>query len=80
MATRRNSSDKQRQVFQKILQLSMGLFALVYVALGYFVIKLKWLMVPLADNLAYAMGGLLIVYGIFRAYRAYLSIRDTMNN
>jgi cytochrome c biogenesis protein CcdA len=80
MATRRNSSDKQRQVFQRVLQLSMGLFALVYIALGYFVIKLKWLMVPLSDNLAYAMGALLIVYGIFRAYRAYLAIKDTMNN
>lgn len=80
MATRRNSSDKQRQVFQRVLQLSMGLFALVYIVLGYFVIKLKWLMVPLSDNLAYAMGALLVAYGIFRAYRAYLSIRDTMNN
>lgn len=80
MATRRNSSDKQRQVFQRILQLSMGLFALVYVVLGYFVIKLKWLMIPLSDTLAWALGALLIVYGIFRAYRAYLSIRDTMNN
>ena len=80
MATRRNSSDKQRQVFEKVLQLSMGLFALVYIVLGYFVIKLKWLMVPLSDNLAYAMGALLIAYGIFRAYRAYLAIKDTMNN
>ena len=80
MATRRNSSDKQRQVFQRVLQLSMGLFALVYIVLGYFVIKLKWLMVPLADNLAYAMDALLIAYGIFRGYRAYISIRDTMND
>ncbi|WP_220275167.1 hypothetical protein [Emticicia sp. BO119] len=80
MATRRNSSDKQRQVFQRVLQLSMGLFALVYIVLGYFVIKLKWLMVPLADNYAYGLGALLIVYGIYRAYRAYVSIRDTMNN
>ncbi|UTA66284.1 MULTISPECIES: hypothetical protein [Emticicia] len=80
MAARRNSSDKQRQVFQRVLQLSMGLFALVYMVLGYFVIKLKWLMVPLSDTLAYAMGALLIAYGIFRAYRAYLSIKDTMND
>ncbi|MBA4849688.1 C4-dicarboxylate ABC transporter [Emticicia sp. BO119] len=58
----------------------MGLFALVYIVLGYFVIKLKWLMVPLADNYAYGLGALLIVYGIYRAYRAYVSIRDTMNN
>ena len=58
MAQRRNT-DKKPQLFQRILQLSMGLFALVYIALGYFVIKLKWLMIPLSDNLAYAMGGCL---------------------
>jgi len=79
MAQRRNT-DKKPQLFQRILQLSMGLFALVYIALGYFVIKLKWLMIPLSDNLAYAMGGLLMAYGVFRGYRAYLSVKDTMEN
>ena len=61
-----------------VFQLSVGLFALVYMVLGYYVIKLKWLMVPLDNNIAWALGILLIVYGIFRAYRAYLHYKDTL--
>lgn len=61
-----------------VFQLSVGLFALVYMVLGYYVIKLKWLMVPLDNNIAWALGILLIAYGIFRAYRAYLHYKDTL--
>ncbi len=42
-----------------------------YIIMGGFVIKEKWFLTILEDNVAYVLGVSLILYGIFRVYRAY---------
>ncbi|MGR3812272.1 hypothetical protein [Jiulongibacter sp. NS-SX5] len=51
-----------------ILNVTMGL---LYAFIGFFVIKKQWFMANLEPVVSYALGGLLIVYGIFRMYRVY---------
>ena len=54
------------------LSLVTGFF---YVVLGIVVIIYKFLIVVLEPNIAYAMGSLLILYGLFRIYRAYKGLK-----
>ncbi|AQX04075.1 C4-dicarboxylate ABC transporter [Elizabethkingia meningoseptica] len=46
-----------------------------YITLGIFVISYKFLVVPLEANIAYLLGGLLIVYGVFRLIRVINKFR-----
>ncbi len=46
-----------------------------YVVLGIFVIVYKFFVVYLEPNIAIALGALLIIYGLFRVYRAIKRIR-----
>jgi len=46
-----------------------------YMLLGIFVIKYNFFIVQLQERTAYALGILLIFYGIFRIVRAVLSIK-----
>lgn len=55
----------------------------LYVALGILVIIYKFFIVPLEPNMAYPLGGLLVLYGIFRIIRGIYRIkelRDEENN
>jgi hypothetical protein len=48
------------------LNVTMGL---LYVFIGFFIIRKQWFMADLDVRISYAMGGLLILYGLFRMYR-----------
>ncbi|SHG71028.1 DUF308 domain-containing protein [Chryseobacterium vrystaatense] len=56
------------------LSLVTGLF---YIVLGIVVIIYKFFFTILEPAIAYAMGGVLILYGIFRIYRAVSRIKDS---
>ncbi|MDR6159838.1 MULTISPECIES: DUF308 domain-containing protein [Chryseobacterium] len=56
------------------LSLITGLF---YIVLGIVVIMYKFFFTILEPGVAYALGGLLILYGIFRIYRAISKIKNT---
>ncbi|WP_265129392.1 C4-dicarboxylate ABC transporter [Chryseobacterium oranimense] len=58
------------------LSLVTGLF---YIVLGVVVIIYKFFFTVLEPAIAYAMGAVLILYGIFRIYRAILRIKDSGN-
>lgn len=76
---RQHDSNRSRQVVQTVMQIAGGLFALVYIMCGYFVIKLKWFMTNLDEYVAYSLGTLLIIYGIYRGYRTYHNLKDLLN-
>lgn len=56
------------------LSLVTGLF---YIVLGVVVMIYKFFFTILEPGIAYAMGGLLILYGIFRIYRAVSKIKNS---
>ncbi|WP_332025081.1 C4-dicarboxylate ABC transporter [Kaistella sp.] len=58
------------------LSLVTGLF---YIVLGIVVIIYKFFIIFLEPNIAYALGALLILYGIFRIVRAIYRIRQNKN-
>ncbi|MGZ5284575.1 MAG: C4-dicarboxylate ABC transporter [Kaistella sp.] len=58
------------------LSLVTGLF---YIVLGIVVIIYKFFVIYLEPNIAYSLGGLLILYGIFRIVRAVYRIRQNKN-
>lgn len=55
------------------LSLVTGFF---YVVLGVFVIVYKFFVITLEPNIAYALGVLLIGYGVFRIVRALYRLKD----
>lgn len=58
------------------LSLVTGLF---YIVLGIVVILYKFFFTVLEPGVAYALGILLILYGIFRIYRAVTKIKSSGN-
>ncbi|SEW48919.1 hypothetical protein SAMN05421841_3934 [Chryseobacterium wanjuense] len=58
------------------LSLVTGLF---YIVLGIVVIIYKFFFTILDPGVAYALGALLILYGIFRIYRAILRLKNSGN-
>ncbi|SIP98204.1 Short repeat of unknown function [Chryseobacterium sp. RU37D] len=58
------------------LSLITGLF---YIVLGIVVIFYKFFFTILEPVVAYALGALLILYGIFRIYRAISRIKNSKN-
>ena len=46
-----------------------------YIVLGIVVIIYKFFIIPVEPNVAYPLGGLLILYGIFRIVRALYKMR-----
>ncbi|WP_294284949.1 C4-dicarboxylate ABC transporter [uncultured Chryseobacterium sp.] len=58
------------------LSLVTGLF---YIVLGGVVIFYKFFFTVLEPGVAYALGALLILYGIFRIYRAVTRIKNSGN-
>jgi hypothetical protein len=71
----RSNSEKNRQFYDKIVQVGLGIMAIFYVLLGCLVIYKKWLMVNLDQNMAYFLGTVLILYGLFRAYRVFQTLK-----
>ena len=69
----------QKRKPQGIIQVTpyiMALTAVMYIVMGGYVIKRQWLLVPLSEIQAYAMGALIIAYGLFRAWRAYYAFKN----
>lgn len=58
------------------LSLVTGLF---YIVLGIVVILYKFFFTVLEPGVAYALGILLILYGVFRIYRAVTKIKSSGN-
>ncbi|MCJ7933506.1 MAG: DUF308 domain-containing protein [Chryseobacterium sp.] len=58
------------------LSLVTGLF---YIVLGIVVIVYKFFFTILEPTIAYALGVVLIIYGIFRIYRAISRIKKSRN-
>ncbi|BEV04687.1 MULTISPECIES: C4-dicarboxylate ABC transporter [Chryseobacterium] len=58
------------------LSLVTGLF---YIVLGIVVMYYRFFFTVLEPGVAYALGGLLILYGIFRIYRAVTKIKNSGN-
>lgn len=58
------------------LSLVTGLF---YIVLGVVVILYKFFFTVLEPGVAYVLGALLIIYGIFRIYRAVTKIKNSGN-
>ena len=58
------------------LSLITGFF---YIVLGIVVIIYKFFVIFLEENIAYTLGSLLILYGIFRIGRAIYKIRQSNN-
>ncbi len=58
------------------LSLITGIF---YIVLGVFVIIYKFFVIFLEPNIAYSLGALLILYGLFRIGRAIYRIRQHKN-
>lgn len=58
------------------LSLFLGFF---YMVLGVFIIIYKFFVVMLEPMVAYALGALMIVYGISRIYRAINKIKEDRN-
>ncbi|WP_297982562.1 C4-dicarboxylate ABC transporter [uncultured Chryseobacterium sp.] len=55
------------------LSMITGVF---YIVLGVVVIIYKFFIITLDPNLAYPLGALLIIYGIFRIFRAIYRIKN----
>ena len=58
------------------LSLITGAF---YIVLGLVVIIYKFFVIQLEPTVAYALGGLIVVYGIFRMSRSIARIRENRN-
>ncbi|WP_185153194.1 MULTISPECIES: DUF308 domain-containing protein [Chryseobacterium] len=58
------------------LSLITGLF---YIVLGIVVIIYKFFFTILEPAIAYPLGGVLIIYGIFRIFRAISKIKNSRN-
>ncbi|SFI94636.1 hypothetical protein SAMN05421638_1662 [Kaistella treverensis] len=58
------------------LSLITGIF---YIVLGIYVIIYKFFVIFLEPNIAYSLGGLLILYGLFRIVRSIYRIRQQKN-
>ena len=68
---------RKSQGYSQVTPYVMAATAVAYIVMGVFVIKRKWLLVPLTDIMAYAMGILVIAYGLFRGWRAYRALTDS---
>ncbi|WP_018675167.1 DUF308 domain-containing protein [Riemerella columbina] len=59
----------------------LSIFAgIIYIVLGVVVLVYKFFVIPLEDYVAYPLGILMIVYGIFRIVRAIYKIKKERNN
>jgi hypothetical protein len=50
-----------------------------YIALGIVVVIYKFFIITLEPNIAYPLGGLLMIYGLFRIVRAIIKLKRSRN-
>lgn len=59
-------------MLRQIINIIMGI---LYAAMGGFIMWKKWFVIELSDWAAIALGIIMILYGLFRIYRAIISLR-----
>ncbi len=69
----RNSSSRSMQQFRASLHIGMGVFYIVAGALVLYVKHFGAMELPSA--LAYSLGALMLVYGVFRIWRGVMDMR-----
>lgn len=65
--------------YNQITPYIMAFTGIAYVVMGGFVMK-KSAMLPISETMAYILGGLFIIYGFYRSWRAYKAFTDTSQN
>ncbi|MCP9767377.1 C4-dicarboxylate ABC transporter [Lacihabitans sp. LS3-19] len=58
-------------LFGKVKIWLQAFIGLGYILLGTYVAKEKWFLTLLDNTIAYILGTILILYGLFRIYRAF---------
>ena len=48
-----------------------------YVVLGIIIIVFKFFLVPIEETIAYPLGAVMIIYGLFRVYRAVMKFKNS---
>ena len=68
-----DNQNRNAELFKKILKYFGFIMVLIYVALGFFIIFSKLFTDALPQWQRVAVGVVLIVYGLFRAYRTLVN-------
>lgn len=70
----RNEQSTGYRHFRTSLDLGMGVF---YVIIGMIIMYVKYFgSIELAGAYAYILGGLMVLYGVFRVYRGFKAMRN----
>jgi len=68
------NSSRKIQGFQSIMHLTMGTF---YLIIGGLILYVKAFgTMELSAGFAYALGGLMLVYGVFRLWRGFAGLKQ----
>lgn len=70
------NSTKRRDPFKHLKSGLHAAMGLMYVIVGVMAIYYQWFIVDLEQLLAWGLGIVVILYGIFRTYRAYTIFTD----
>lgn len=65
--------------YNQITPYIMAFTGIAYVVMGGFVIK-KSNLLPISETMAFILGGLFIIYGFYRSWRAYKAFTDSPQN
>ncbi|WP_276498808.1 hypothetical protein [Pontibacter litorisediminis] len=77
---RRDNDKSQQSVFTKFARIFGIIMTLLYVAMGIFILFAgDSLNLDMPETMKYALGGILILYGIVRFVRVYNSTRSNRN-
>lgn len=78
------SQQNSKNVIQKVLIVVSVVTSMAYTAMGVYLIAVPdsgfAIQFLPSDNWAYAFGAVLIVYGLYRAWRAYEKVKDGMGD
>lgn len=79
---KKEEDNQQLNFFRKFTRIFTMLMTLVYIALGIFIIfAANNLRLSISNEIRYALGGILILYGVVRFVRAYQrNKRNTEDN
>ncbi len=67
---------RKPQGYNQITPYIMAFTGIAYVVMGGFVIK-KSSLLPISETMAVILGGLFIIYGFYRSWRAYKVFTDS---
>lgn len=74
MSLEEQNRNRGIERFQTIMHLGMGSF---YIIIGLLVLYVRYFgTMELSAGLAYALGGLMILYGVFRLWRGFVGLKQ----